>query len=260
VTLAFGGLRFPLAPGVGVKSLLATCDPFRRVFLDYWQTVINAYCGDAYEAAMAGQAEGATGQKACAQTTTLDPLLWLKNETFRFPILGCYPVQGTKALKKTVRWELVETEYVVCYALPPLSAEQAERVEPILNAVHALLVLATERQGDESYDGGTNPLATAGIMACQFGQTRFGLIKDEGSPKGFPCFEAHIAVQIRESVVPEDGTPLESMAPTLDIGADEYGGLPTDILLDAAVQAVVNVSPVTVAANAGTTTAAVTLS
>ncbi len=256
MTIAIGGLRFPLT--AGSLDLLPQTDPFLATFLPYWAALINHYCGAAYAYAMAGQALGPAGHKACAETTPLDPLMWLGKPTFRFPILGCYAIRGTLATKHTTRWEKTQTEYTICYALPTLDVSQAARVMPILQAVNALVVQITERQGDENYDGGTNPLAVAGVMSMQFGQTRYGLIKDEDKPTGFPCFELSVLVTLREDIVPGEGVPLQGLDPTMDIGAGN--GTPAEVLLSDAIRAKVNFAPLTIATSAGTVATAATLS
>jgi hypothetical protein len=224
MAFAFGGMTFPLVVPANSRSLLEICDPFTFIFLDYWAVCINAYCADAYVQVMGGAAGKVTSRHACQQTTNLDPLPWLKQETFRFPLLSCCPDRGRQQYDKTVRWETQETEYMVTYCLPSMTTEQAERVTPLLHGVRTLLTSRTEACGDPCWRNNANPLAAAGVMGCVFTDARYGLAKEEGSARGFPVIEARILVQEREQPDPSPAQALARFDATTDAGGTEGSG------------------------------------
>lgn len=222
MTILFGGMQFPLSAPRDGRSLLEACDPFAFTFLDYWSACINEYCSKAYCAAMRGQA--GRDARACDQITNVDPMVFLAHEGFRFPLLACYPDQGQQQYDKTMRWEAQGTEYAVTYVLPPLTAEDAEAMMPLLHAVRTLLTATTEAMGDPCWRNKTNPLRIAGIMGCVFTSAKYGLLEGN-DPSGYPAVEMRILVQEREAENREGDDQTGQSTQTNAIGSESNEAL-----------------------------------
>lgn len=199
-----GGVQYPVTgasdePTTAGVSVAASLDPGSYFLLRYFERVLNWALKDAlltvFPAAGAG---GPTSGAAVQQTTTIDPLIWLQGNTWRWPLLALYPVGDDPVRPRTARWDQVATNYKLAYLLPPMTADQAERGFALLMAARRVLMLATEHFGADPIDGGTNPLIAAGVCELRFGRAEYGVLQREDGAQSYPSLVADISVDYRE--------------------------------------------------------------
>ena len=213
--LKFGGVTYPLVLPADTLSLGRTCDPFAQVFLEFYQAVINHYCASAFTTAMAGQMGRAPDRLACLETTTNPPELYLRSQAYDPPFLALYPVQDDPEAMHTLKWSKTVSRYQLDYVLPPLDAETAERVLPILPAVRRLLVQVTRKLGDKNFDSGAEVMGLAGVMSAQFLSASYGFLpKDE--IELFPALQMQMQVVHREDHDPSDDRVLDRIQTTIE--------------------------------------------
>jgi hypothetical protein len=220
--LKLGGVTFPIAsPGTG-GNLLASCEPFLNKALPFFKACINSYFETAYVAAMANQAIVQAGSRACAETTNLDPGVFLASRTFKFPLLSIYPTEIEQAEKNhNVSFETFTT-YDLIYLLPEMPTEQATRILPLLSAVYKMLVIVCERQGDPAYNSNERVWAQAGIEAVKLGKGQF-VFANKGE-LAMPGLKVQIEVCDKTAWV--DSVPaLQGMTNAIDTSGDPDGTL-----------------------------------
>jgi hypothetical protein len=210
-TLQYGGIKYPIeSPGTG-GSLLESCDPFVWRALSLYRAVILAYVGQALTDAMAGQV-----RSAVEQITHLDPSEWLLKTSFAHPLLAVYPVSGTEA-GLTLERKSVTTRYRVAYVLPPLTAEQASRVLPVLTAIRKLLSTVTSRQGDESHESHETVFFDAEIASVTPLAWEIGVLKKEDGSQDFPTLFFDLQVVERENYNAENQPDYSYSSASVDL-------------------------------------------
>ncbi len=213
--LKFGGVTYPLVVPADTRSLARTCDPFVSVFLEFYQAIIEFYCGKAYVIALGAQTGKTPDRRACAETTTLPPELYLEGRAFKFPLLALYPLSDAGEAMHTMRWSKTSTTYQLDYVLPSLDGDTAERVLTILAAVRRLLILVTRKLGDEKYEDGVEVMALAGVMSVKFGSASYGMLPKNSAP-GLPFVGMQLVVEHREDVDPSGDVLLERITTTVN--------------------------------------------
>jgi len=222
--LLLGGIAFPLvAPSTG-GTLVTVGDPFLDVALPYWQHCLNHYLGAAYVAAMAGQASVVASNRACVETSVIDPAPFLGDRALRLPLLACFPMRGT-CKHQSIEREAVQSTHRLLYILPALSWEQQKRIGCVMQAALKVLHLATEEQGVDSYQSGANVWDDAGTSEITFQTWQIGQLPNENA------FTAHLALQVdilvreRSDYDETTGAPLWGMTIQLDVGDTGEGDL-----------------------------------
>ncbi|MCL2450416.1 MAG: IPT/TIG domain-containing protein [Polyangiaceae bacterium] len=229
----------PLSTSSG-NSLLFDADRTIFYVLDFFGYLITTYPGPRLVQAMA--AAGVMGanalplSRAVAQKYPTDPGPYLQENQFQFPLLCVYRTRATTT-QKTAGWEEDQCGLEVLYALPPLNLGQAERVQPILNAV----VTALRHKLTQSYDPGYAPPGGqpgdspwdppfAFVDQIALTEWRFGFLEGTNNLY-FPAVTITGFVKERENYVPTGAGPLNGA----DITGDLYGADGT--VLDPFVQA-----------------------
>jgi hypothetical protein len=195
--LRLGGLVAPPASQATGANLLAVFDPWLAAALPYFQFALNSRLSQAYEAAMAGQATGAPGGKACLEVTCVDPAAYLGPEQLALPHLAIFPKSGTEA-ELTLHRSRVDTTYQAVYVLPALEYKQALRVEPILQGVLAVLFLASEEGCLPDYQDGALVWGAAGTTQVTVVSHTFARFEREGYSGSFPCLVVELRVRNQE--------------------------------------------------------------
>lgn len=206
-----GGVWYPLRgtdndPTSAGVSVARAVDPAGYYLLRYFERVLNWAVGDGVSALLpALQAGGPMQGVAVRQTTNVDPLLWLKATTWRFPLLALYPVSEEPARDRTTTWSQTATLYKLAYLLPPMTSDQAERGFALLTAARRILVLATEHLGADAIDSGGNPLEDAGVNTVTFNRAEYGVLEEGDGARSYPSLVADVVVEIREQADDEQG-------------------------------------------------------
>jgi hypothetical protein len=146
-TFKHGGTVFPLTASTS-NSLLLDADPAVYYTLSYLASVIQTYAGS--RLAAEANAAGLTIATAVAYQLPDEPTRYLTEEQVKFPLLAVYRTRGDFA-DRTMTWRHDTGEWRVAYVLPPVTAGQRERLQPILHAVSAIVDNRLERQHDEGY-------------------------------------------------------------------------------------------------------------
>ena len=184
------GAVYPLDPD-SVNSLLRDADPALFFGLDFWSFLITHYLGDRLIAA-AKRANFAGLEAAVAQRYPWEPDLELAGNQFKFPLLAVWR-KTAQHKRTTVGWESDRGTFDLLYALPPLTAGQAEQLLPILHAIAAVIRHGTTQSFDPAYTPpggnlGDSPWdkTFAGIAEFGFDESTFGLLPGTGNLK-FPA-------------------------------------------------------------------------
>ena len=230
-TFRYGGTSFPLTAS-SANTLLQDADPVVYHGLQFFAGVLGLHIGARLVAECAAAnvtANGAAITSAVMQMTPLDPVPWLLEEHFQFPLLALYRI-SEKFSRRTINWSHDTTKLGIAYILPPLTAGQAERIIPILTSVPRVIANRSEQGYDPNYLAGAKvwSSAFAGIEDIDFPtEGQFGAFPGLGNLM-FPAWTATIVVnerQMRET----DFSPLTGVDSTQDL-VNKDGTIVTDFV------------------------------
>jgi hypothetical protein len=186
--------------------------------LPYYRAVIEYYVGDALKSVMPGQINAAV-----QQTTILDPITFLSKTTWRQPLLSLYPVSGTE-VQHTLEYQRIDTRYRLAYVLPALTAEQAERVMPVLVAIRQLLSVVTIYQGDPAHEAGEKVFINSGVLSVSPGNWEIATLITEQGQAGtvgdFPALLMDLMVQTRQGFDSDLSVTLDHVLAALDMATE----------------------------------------
>lgn len=230
----YGAVQFPL--GAGSNSTLQDVDPSLYWALAFWTNVLTTHIGARYAAEVAaiGGTFAATYPSLIAYTTPIDPVPYLQQEQFKFPLFAVYR-RSEKVSRRTVTWSHDTTRWGVAYIMPPLTAGQRERLEPLLRAIPVVLANRTEQGFDPAFQGGAKVWSTAfaGLEDISFPEGEYGSfpgINDEL----FPAWTGTIEVNERQTWALSDFAPLTGVDTEIDLATptDPNAADPTQSIKD----------------------------
>jgi hypothetical protein len=167
-----GGVNFPLTSSTA-NSLLRDADPAIYYALEFFSQVITTHLGDRLVAE--ATAVGATQiTSAVAETLPIDPEQFLTEQHLKFPLLTLHREGTTHKTLNTRRMAIQRLK--LAYVLPCLRAGEAERLLPILHAVHLLIDQKATQGLDPAYTPSA-PTGTAGEFV--WSSTRAAVAKVE---------------------------------------------------------------------------------
>lgn len=217
-----GGVWYPLR-GTGNDqtttgvSVVRDVDPGSHYLLRFFERILNWGIADGVAAVLPSMpAGGPTQGIAVRQTTTVDPMVWLKAHTWRFPLLALYPVSEEPARDRTGTWAQTTTVYKLAYVLPPMTAEQAEHGFALLMSARRLMVLGCEHFGASPIDSGDNPLEDAGVNTVEFARAEYGVLQSSEGASSYPSLVADLVVTYREQSDDEQGVAAAYNLLTVD--------------------------------------------
>lgn len=224
-TFQYGGTSFPLSTS-SVNSTLQDADPALYYALDFFEAVINLHVGDRMlkEAAAAGITNITS---AVAYKTPLDPLPWLLDNQFQWPLLACYRRKG-KFGYRTTNWSHDVSQWGVAYILPPLTQAQAEIMMPFLTAISKTLYNRMEQGFDPNYRAAQKVWTLAGLEEIDIldHSTGVWLGKDD-----IPFMGWQATIQLMERQQPEtDLSKLAGVDAAVDLTDDQ--AFPGDPITD----------------------------
>lgn len=168
-SFTYGTVKFPIplmGSGLGGAgaSFLRDADPALFYLLEFCASVIATHIEARFLEEVA--AVGADGKIAAAvsEILPLDPSPYLTENMFKFPLLCAYR-KGTRAQWVGPRKFAVD-EVELSYVLPPLEPGEAERLVPVLKAIHRLLDNRIDMGFDPEY-APTTPALPAGTPFWQ---------------------------------------------------------------------------------------------
>lgn len=197
----FGDINFPLEDGTPGVSLLATCDPARAKLISFLSAQLDRYIGEALTGSLSAGAPRAT--KNVARTLSVDPVAnVVKAEQVGFPLFCIWPKSSTFD-DKTSNWRQEIRILGVAYMLPKMTLEQAEKYEPILRSVVAVLNHSLYLGYDPNYNNGErvvgdNRITSAKLVRGTYEAFQIGDLTDTQSHAFFG------EIELREMVQPND--------------------------------------------------------
>lgn len=176
MTVEFGAFKyasvnFPLRAQDPEADLLSTCDPTVAKLLDFFQSVLETYVSPALIGA--ASAGFAPIMQMVGVTVPIDPSLISKVDQLQLPILAVWRKKSTKS-QRTANWQQSAWTMGVAYILPPLSAEQAIKLHPILNAVEQALSNRIHYGFDPNFNDGERIFLDNDIAACRIVSSEIG--------------------------------------------------------------------------------------
>lgn len=258
---AAGNVRFPLEVASG-RTLLRDADPAIFHALAFFEHTLETYVGARItEAAVAANVASIT--KAVGSTCPVDPAPLLTSAQVRFPLLAVYRKELVFEQART-SFRRKATVFEVVYVLPPLTAGEREKLEPILNAVVSCLDDRAELGMDPSFtpEGGAQGDTAwcevrGGIEKWEFKRASFGDFPASGDLY-MPCVVLQAEVRERQKWETDQFSAFSSTSTEILEGAGPNQE-PATVLesewLDAAE--IASVTPTTGAAAGGTTIALV---
>ena len=229
-TFKWGGVTYPL-PAATTNSLLQDADPAIFYALDYWAAMIQQYVGARWAAECINAGRADIAQSVVQSRWPYDPAPYLNQEQVAFPALAAYRIRSL-VTDQSEQWERTDWVWGVDFVLPPNTAGQVERLNPILPAIVPLLAHVTTEGSDASY---TPPGGTAGAVVWgpsfanvqSIGFTSARIIPWEaGKGLTFPMLRLECAVKERQ------GTPAASF--------DNLTGTDVDVQVQAADTTIVD--------------------
>ncbi len=198
-TFAYGGSTYPLTSAL-TNTLLQDSDPAVYWALQFFSSVITTHLGP--RLLLEAGRLGAPIAAAVAYMTPLDPVPYLLEEQFQFPLLAVFR-KSEKLTHLTYNWSHTTTQLGVSYVLPPLSAGQAENIVPILSSLGKVLKNRIEYGGDPSFQSGARvwDASHAGLEKIDIVDGSFGLFAGTGDLL-FPSWSATLVVDERQMQEP----------------------------------------------------------
>ncbi len=251
-TFGRGGVTYPIPVSI-TNTLLKDADPAIYYTLDYFQSVLNTYMRPRLLTEIARSPAITSITTAVSAVVPLDPVPYLQEQHFKFPLLAVYRKKETFREKSVALFE-DDAEWAVDYILPPVTGGQLERLAPFLRAAGQILFNRIENMMDPAYSNGAAVWDLAGISKIELVEASYGGYAGTGG-LFFPAWRGKLMVkQIDSPTVAEAGlVDLQG----IDNEIDEEGILPadgtTEVLVLQAVGAGVTIDPLTAVVIRGAT-------
>jgi hypothetical protein len=166
----YGKVRYPLLPQTAGADLLSLCDPTVSKLLEFLPSVLTTYIGPAFVSAATGESPITA---MVAETISVNPSDLSKVDQLSFPLFAIWRDRSEKSLK-TSNYQQSAWKMRVAYILPPLSAEQAIKLHPVLNAVGQVIANRLHLGYDPAYNNGERIFLGNDIAACRIVSSEIG--------------------------------------------------------------------------------------
>lgn len=211
-TFKVGKVAFPLALAASTtKTLLEDGDPGLWALLLFCKAMLETHVGARYAEA-AADAGLTTAPLVVGSRVPYDPGPYLTVEQLKFPILAAFPVSEEMSEHTRTRHK-TDAEVAIQWILPPLRAEQALKLSPMMRLVSRVLYNRIEQGYDPAYESGALVLGNAGLAAITLKSSSIGYIPSpaargsvEATKAFYPCIEFTVVLtEVREDVFTEAG-------------------------------------------------------
>lgn len=234
-----GKIDFPLALKVSTgNDLLEDGDPGLYALRAFCAGVLDVHLGARYaEAATA--ASLTTAPAIVGSKVPYDPGPYLTVEQLKFPVLACFVTGETMTERTRMRLE-TSADVVIQWILPPLKAEQALWLLPMLRLVSRVLTNRIEQGYDPSYESGAQVFGDAGLCSIAVKSSSIGYIPStalrgsvEPTKAFYPCIELSLLMnEVREDVYSEVGAEGIDLTTSVKDDAGEQPLIEVDIPLN----------------------------
>lgn len=227
-TFKVGKIAFPLALAASTtKTLLEDGDPGLWAILLFCKAMLETHIGARYAEA-AADAGLTTAPAVVGSRVPYDPGPYLTVEQLKFPVLAAFPVAETMSEHTRARHK-TDAEVAIQWILPPLRAEQALKLAPMLRLVSRVLYNRVEQGYDPAYESGALVLGGAGLSSITVKSSTIGYIPSpaargsvEATKAFYPCIELTVILtEVREDVFTESGIEgLDVAVAVADVDGD----------------------------------------
>ncbi len=217
-----GGVTYPIAAAT-TNTFLKDADPAIYYTIDFFQSVLNTYLTARLTAELSRSPAITALTAAVASVVPLDPLPYLQEQNFKFPLLAVHRSKETFT-RMSLSTMGDDSEWAVDYILPPLTGAQMERLSPLLRAVGQVLSNRIENVSDPAYAGGANIWTLAGIAKVELTEASYGAFAGTGN-QVFPAWRGKL-------VVKEIDTPA-----VVEADMENLAGIDSDLFVEGVLPA-----------------------
>lgn len=213
-----GEVVSPLAVSTG-NSLLKDADPVLFNFLAYLSGVINLHVKARWNQEVVAAGLSDLTNKPVAYKLPFDPLPFMQETHFKFPLLAIYR-KSESYQNKTTAWYTVTSSLEILWAMPPVNSGQLERLNPFRVHVARTMMDRLLMGYDTNWNNGQHVLQDSGVEKIEVLSTQFGSIPDlRTEDKFFPSILMQINVSERRSLVEGHFEPFEGITTSIDEGS-----------------------------------------
>jgi hypothetical protein len=181
---AVGGVQSPLSAAT-TNSLLQDSDPVLYNLLNYYTGIINLHIGARWNAEVTLAGRPDLVNLTVAEQVPFDPIPYFQENQYKFPLLAAYR-KSEKYEFKSAGWYHTISTLNIMWVLPPITAGQAERLNPFRVHVVRTLVDRTLEGFDTNYNAGEQFWKESGLEKIGIQSTSYGNIPDVASDLYLP--------------------------------------------------------------------------
>jgi len=182
-----------------VGSTLASLDPATQTILRFFTNVLQLNLGAAFSADALSC--GLTHTKlnnfvdgyVVGQAISFPPDSILQSSDVKFPLLSVHRVSRKFTQHSTMKI-IIESEYAVTYVLPPLAAEQFNKLYKYLSAISDVLIQRSWLGYDPNYNNGEQVWKTANIAYALLDKDEYGSFLGSDSKTEYPSLKISLRV------------------------------------------------------------------
>ena len=162
-----GAVAFPISADTGFSSI-EVCDPAALALKRLIANVIEWAIGERYRALSVKP-----DAKSIAMAVTTNVEITSTDVQYKFPLLAVRQTGDAGAVTRAGRMGIdIPTNYMITYTLPPLSASEVERFQPLLYAAKTAVTIALMTGIDPTSD--VNVFSESGIYRAQVAKFNYG--------------------------------------------------------------------------------------
>lgn len=167
------------------NSLLRDADPAIFFLLDFYAGVIGLHLGARWNAEVTLAGRPDLVGLSVADKVPFDPVPYFQENQYKFPLLAAFRKNETYEWKTASFYHITSTLNVL-WVLPPVTAGQAERMNPFRAHVARTLVDRSSFGYDTNYNAGELVWREAGIEKIVMKGSQYGNIPDVNSDLYLP--------------------------------------------------------------------------
>jgi hypothetical protein len=209
---------FPLTAG----ATLATADTPTNTILRYYSNIIQANLGAAFAADAAqcnflhASLNYIVDGSMVAQAVSFPVSSTLKITDYKFPLLSVYRTKRDFVQHSSLK-VMIESQYDVCFILPPLTTRQFNFLYKYLELVSDVLVTRTWQGFDPLYNSGEQVWKSANIAYAEMHNDQYGSFLGADGSTEFPSIKLNIKMMEETQNVLSDFNSLNKVSIEVDL-------------------------------------------